>query len=177
MTLSLLRLALAVTNVVSPAGPSEYQVKAAFLFNFIKFVDWPAAQLPAGAPVTICVLGDDPFGTDLDETVEGRVVNGRRLLVRRLERARDAEPCHVLFIAGSEEARLAAVLDAVKATSILTIGDMDAFAAKGGMIQLTLSDKKVRFEINREAAERAGVRISSQLLRLATAVHGNSPRN
>lgn len=156
-------------------APTEYQVKAAFLYNFVKFVEWPAAALPQNSPVRLCVLGQDPFGSDLESTVAGRVLNGRPLLIRRSERLEDLGACHVLFISSSERAGLATVLAALKEASVLTVGETDGFATQGGMIRLTLEENKVRFEINVQAAERARLRISSQLLRLAKRLVGAPP--
>lgn len=174
--LCLLAIVVAPKSGLPQPAPTEYQVKAAFLYNFVKFVEWPAPALPLNSPVSLCVLGPDPFGGDLESTVEGRVLNGQPLRIRRSERLEDLAACHVLFISSSERAGLASVLAALKEASVLTVGETDGFATQGGMIRLTLEENKVRFEINVHAAERARLRISSQLLRLAKRLVGAPPR-
>lgn len=173
--LCLLAIVAAPRSGSPQPAPTEYQVKAAFLYNFVKFVEWPAAALPPNSAVSLCVLGQDPFGSDLESTVEGRVLNGRPLQIRRSERLGDLDTCHVLFISSSERAGVATLLAALKGTSVLTVGETDGFATQGGMIGLTLEKNKVRFEINVLAAERARLRISSQLLRLAKSLVGTPP--
>lgn len=152
-------------------SPTEYQVKAAFLYNFAKFVEWPARSFPmAGAPFTLCVVGEDPFGSDLEEITQGKTVNERKLVTRRVKKTQEREPCHILFISPSEEERLGEILRAVGNSSVLTVSDIEKFSQSGGIIRFTQDGNKIRFEINLDAAERAGLRISSRLLKLARIV-------
>lgn len=175
----MLRIVLAAS--CAPAGAAyaqvaaEYQVKAAFLYNFAKFVEWPPGHWrDPSAPFWLCVIGEDPFGADLDQTVRGKSVNGREVRIARSGRADNLPPCDVLFISASEQGRLPAILAALGGRQVLTVGDVARFAQVGGMINLTLVGNSVRFEVNVDAAERAGLRISSQLLRLATVIRSGS---
>jgi hypothetical protein len=140
----------------------EYQVKAAYLFNFTKFVDWPEHAMPAGAPITICVAAPSPFGNTLEQTVHGELVAGRALTTRVV---RDSTGCHVLFV--PEGATAAPLLRDARATPVLTVGESPEFLRDGGVVNFVMDDGKVRFEISHEAAARAQLRISSRLLRLA----------
>lgn len=161
----------ALASAAGAQTPSEHLIKAAFLYNFAKFVEWPAKAFPsAKTPLTICILGEDPFGSDLDETIDGETVNERKLVAKRVKRVQDGEPCHVLFISSSEKERLPEVLGAVKRSSMLTVGETERFAKLGGIINFTLEENKVRFEINVDAADRAGLKISSKLLKLARVI-------
>jgi hypothetical protein len=154
------------------AGPAlEYQIKAAFLYNFAKFVEWPAneASHPAHS-IVIGVLGDDPFGGFLEQTLVGKTYHDKPLVARRVQKSEDPASFQVLFISKSEEARLGDILTSLDGASVLTVSDMDHFADRGGMIGFRREGNKVRFEINADAAARAGLTISSQLLKLATRV-------
>ena len=147
----------------------EYEVKAAFLYKLALFVEWPPATFadPA-APFTIGVLGHDPFGARLDSMVAGKAVHRHGLRVRRFDRAEEAlGACHVLFISASEKDRIADITGALASQPVLTIGDTDGYAGGGVMINLTVREGSVRFEINQAAVSRAGLRVSSQLLDLA----------
>jgi hypothetical protein len=155
----------------------EYQVKAAFLFNFARFVEWPPnASASATAPVDFCVLGDDPFGDALDRAVAGKTLNDRAMVVRRGKKVQELNGCDVLFISSSEKSRLAGILGALRAVPVLTVGECEDFAAQGGEVQFTLEDSHVRFIINVDATERAGLKVSSKLLSLAHVVHGDPLR-
>ncbi len=154
-------------------APTEYQVKAAFLYNFGKFVEWPPGALPADS-FAICVLGEDPFGPELDRLIEGKSVHGKKLGAHRLGRAEEAGKCQVLFVSASENGRLAHILASVRGRSVLTVGDTEGFAHRGGIINFRLVENKVRFEINLDAAERAGLTVSSQLLKLAKIIREGS---
>ena len=148
----------------------EYQIKAAFLYNFLKFVDWPSEVLPESSDViTVCVFGDDPFGEAL-ESIKDKLVKGRRLTIRRLGPVKDLESCHVLFIGASEEARLPQVVQSLRGASVLTIGEIEGFAESGGIINFVVKKNKVHFEINLNNAERARLKLSSQLLSVARVV-------
>ncbi len=148
----------------------EYQVKAAFLLNFAKFVEWPATAFnSADAPLGICVLGENPFGSALEETVRGMEVAGKSFVIRKISEARQAAGCHILFIVGSERRRSRAVLEEIKGFSILTVGETDDFISNGGVIRFKLKDAQLRFEIDAEAAVREKLKISSKLLSLGDA--------
>lgn len=151
------------------AAPTpEDQVKAVFLFNFAQFVDWPArAFSDATEPLVIGVLGEDPFGQYLDDTVRGEKVNRRSLVVQRYRRVSEIRVCHILFISNSETDRLGAILDTVRGRPILTVGDMEDFAPRGGMIQFMRERSRVRMRINLKPVRTADLTISSKLLRVA----------
>lgn len=161
-------------------SPSEYQVKAAYLFNFLKFVEWPG-QSPGDAPGPwlICVMGENPFGGDLAQVVTGKSVQGHELQVKDSVAPPDLHACHILFISASEKKRLPALLAALKGSSTLTVADMENFTGSGGMIQFVAEDGRVRFIINVGAASGAGLKVSSKLLSLAQSVTGTegSARN
>jgi hypothetical protein len=156
-------------NLSAQTTPSrEYQVKAVFLFNFAQFVDWPPRAFPEPqTPLVIAVLGDDPFGTYLDETVRGEKANDRPLVVQRYHRVAEIKTCHVLFISRSENDRLEQILGSLKGRTILTVGDSEDFALHEGMIQFITEKNKIRMRINLEAVKAAGLTISSKLLRVA----------
>jgi hypothetical protein len=146
----------------------EYQMKAAFLFNFAKFVEWPAGsfQNPAD-PIDICIMGQDPFGRSLEATVAGKAVEGRLFVIRHIAGGKQVAGCHILFIAASER-KAASTMAEIKAPGLLTVGDSKAtLAAEGVVINFKLDAGKVRFEINMEASDRAKLHISSRLLSLA----------
>lgn len=152
-------------------NPSEYQLKAAFVFNFAKFVDWPANTFSGPqSPFAICILGADPFGPAMDDALRGKTVVDHPVVVERIKDAAAARHCQIVFISGSEKHRLRDILESLKGANVLVVGDVDGFAAAGGTIELTLQDNRVRFAINTGAADGAGLRISSKLLALATIV-------
>lgn len=148
----------------------EYELKAAILFNLVKFVEWPAAAYSdAQAPTVLCVLGRDPFGAALNE-YSGNSVNGRALLIRRLHRDDDPHSCQLVYISSSERKLLTELLRNLQRGPILTVGEMEEFATRGGMIQLTVEEKQVHFTINLTAASREQLRIRSNLLALSRIV-------
>ncbi len=160
-----------------PLVTSEYAVKAAFLYNFAKFVEWPAdAFRSPREPMVLCLLGEDPFGRELDRTVEGKTVLGRQLIVRRLAKPAGLEECRILFVSASEAPRLDQVLAAVGDRAVLTVGEDEAFSRAGGIISFVVRQSRVRFQIDRAAAARSGLSISSQLLEVAEAVTGDQRR-
>ena len=166
-----LLLILAPRAGAQTAPASENQLKTVFLYNFTKYVGWPAQAFDgAGAPLAVCVLGADPFGVALDDTLRGEMVNERKLSARRVARVDEVRGCQVLFISDSEAHELPAILNVLRGKPILTVGEMDQFAEKGGMIHLRKVENKIRLEINEESAARAGLKISSQLLKLARIV-------
>lgn len=141
--------------------PLEYQVKAVYLFNFVKFVRWPAPAKPA--PITICVAERNPFGDALQEAIRGEVVEGRQVDARVI-RAPDPA-CTVVFVPHDVAAK--PYVDAAGGSSTLLVGEKPNFLAQGGMVNFIIENGSVRFEIDSVAAERADLRISSHLLRLA----------
>jgi hypothetical protein len=160
-----------VTGAVADSSTSEYQVKAAFLYNFSRFVVWPSGSFAhSSSPLVIGVVGQDPFGSSLDKVTDGKTVDGRNIVIRRFRRVSDIEQCHVLFVSDSERERLPRILDRVENRGTLTVSEIDGFIARGGMINFAVESKKVRFDINSGAAERARLRISAKLLQLARTV-------
>jgi hypothetical protein len=155
------------------AKPSAYQVEAAYIYNFGKFVKWPAnAAANQGSSFTICVLGDDPFDSILQSTIAGQSLGGRPVNIRRIPKPQNASGCHILFINASEENHLPAILSAIDEAAVLTVSDMPDFSKRGGMIQFVLQDGRVRFAINRGSAEGNGLVLGSDLLKVATSVIG-----
>ena len=154
-------------------SPTEYQVKAAYLFNFLKFVEWPdePAADPHGKWV-IGVVGDSPIADELVRLVEGKNVLGRDLLVKKFQAADNPRGCNVLFISESEKKRLPSILTALQGSSVLTVADMDNFIGAGGMIQFVVEDARVRVAIDVGATSRAHLKVSSKLLSLARVVTG-----
>ncbi len=149
-------------------GVSEAEVKAAFLFNFTKFVEWPADSFENQAsPIVIGVVDRGSFLAALAQTVKGKAVNGRGISVKRVESTADLQGCHVLFFTSAAKHRVAELLPLLGTSSVLTVGEFDSFAASGGMINFFLHDGRVRFEINPHATLRTGLHLSSKLLSLA----------
>lgn len=148
--------------------PTEYQIKAAFIYNFARFVDWPTqAFADASSPFIIGVLGKNNFGSSLAQTIHGKSVHGHPLEFKLVPSLAQATNCQVLFISTSEKSRVSKIISTLGRASILTVGESDDFIARGGMIDLKIVDDKVRFEINNSAAKGAGLAISSKLLTLA----------
>jgi len=174
---ALLMLVWLAAPALALAAPSEYQVKAVFLFNFSRFVEWPAAAFAsAESPFVVGVFGHDPFGAELDEVVKGETVNGRPLVVRRVGSAVEAAQCQILFIHQSEDKRLAEVLSALDRHSTLTVSDLPGAAQRGVMIRLVTEGGRVRMRINVDSARAAELVISSNLLRAAEIVQNTGGR-
>jgi len=163
-------LLLALALPVFAQAPSEYQVKAAFLYNFAKFVEWPADR--EGTPFCIGVLGPDPFGGLIDETLAGKMLGTRNVVVRRFSRPEDASICQIVFVAESATP-LKLVLKRFEGRAVLTVGETPAFCQSGGIVGFQVADRRIRFAVNLEAADRAQLKLSSKLLSLATKVWGN----
>ena len=147
----------------------EYDVKAAFLLNFTKFVEWPAESFgDSNSPISICILGKDPFGRTLDDIVQGETVNGRKLAVRRLAQMPASNECQVVYVANTdrEAGRGLSNLGA----GVLTVGEGDGFIREGGMIGFIVENRRVRFDIKQSAADNAGLKLSSKLLSVARSV-------
>jgi hypothetical protein len=154
------------------AGASlEYRVKAVFLYNFAKFIEWPPDAFAApGAPFGLCVLGNDPFGPDLEQLVGSKVVQGRPLAIRRLADLKAMSGCHILFVAAADGRKLPAILQTVGSAPILTVGEDPDFTQLGGAMRFFLLENRVRFEINVAATARAHLKLSAKLLDLARVV-------
>jgi len=167
--LALLALVAAISYIHAETPlADEYPVKAAFLFNFAKFVEWPADAFKGPEdPIVICVLGQNPFGTALEDVVRGKTVANRTFAVRGVANAQQASNCQIVFVSASERKHFRFLLDGLKGRSILTVGEGEDFTASGGIINFKLKDAQVRIEIDPGAAGRAGLRISSKLLSLA----------
>lgn len=153
------------------ASVREHQVKAVFLFNFAQFVDWPADAFAApDAPLVIALLGDDPFGPVIDEVVRNEKAGLHPIVIHRFRRVEEAAACHILFISHSEAARLESILAALPDRGILTVSDTDQAARRGVMIRFVYERNRVRLRINLDATRRAGLTVSSKLLRSAEIV-------
>jgi hypothetical protein len=150
-----------------PPKPTEYEVEAAYLSNFGRFVEWPGRANGAGETFNICVLGQDPFGLALDGALKGESINGAPMAPKRIAGPDEASSCRILFISTSKDNQLDSILRALGTSRILTVSDMAAFTDRGGMIQFVLDGNRVRFQINIAAAQRARLSLSSQLLKLA----------
>ena len=158
------------------APTKEYQVKAAFLLRFLQFVEWPEQTFPqADSPLRIGILGVDPFGTALDEMAAHERVRNRPLTITRSAVVMDLQSCHLIFVAASERGHVDRIIDELPAMAVLTISDIDGFAERGGMIRFFLADKKIRFEINPETAQRQQLKVSAQLLSLGKLVATREP--
>jgi len=155
---------------------TESEVKAAFLYNFSKFIEWPETSFQSpSSPIVIGVVSDPSFAHTLNTIVAGKTVNGRTILVKTLEPASDLTGCHMVYVPGSNP-RVAEFVARAPRASILTVGDADEFTRTGGVIRFFLTSGRVRFEINIEAAQRANLRISSKLLAVATLTHSGTRR-
>lgn len=175
----LLTLSLRSPLAHAQASPTtEYQLKAASLFNFAKFVDWPVGAFSSNrAPINLCVFGDDPFGSALDKIIFEKRIDGREIVVFRKRRIGDLRACQIVFVSRSEDKVLAEILTGLKGALALVVGETADFAARGGEIQFYMDDNKVRFCVNMDAVQRARITISAKLLALATIVHDGNHSN
>ncbi|MGN6646828.1 MAG: YfiR family protein [Cytophaga sp.] len=149
----------------------EYQIKAVFIFNFTQFVEWPANTFATPqSPLIIGILGQDPFGSYLDQTIASEKVNGHPMIIKRFQRIEDIKECHLLFIHAAETVKMPQIISNLKGKSVLTVSDASGFIKQGGMIRFFTVDNKIQFQINPDAAKAAGLTISSKLLRLAEIV-------
>jgi hypothetical protein len=165
---------LVAPQVFAQKKPTRYDVEAAYLYQFGNFVQWPAKKADAIAPqsFSICVLGRDPFGRVLDQTIKGGKINGVPLAARRVGSAEESAKCQIVFVSTSEDNELAHDLEVLRQAPVLTVSDIPDFDARGGMIQFVLVGDRVRFEIDLSNAQRTGLTLSSQLLKVALAVRG-----
>ena len=157
------------------ARPSESQVEAAYLYNFGKFVTWPSDRVNTSDDFTICVLGKDPFGPVLDETVNGEQIDGKNVAIRRISRVQEVRSCNILFVSSSKEERLPAIIVEAQRMHVLTVSDIPHFAERGGTIGLVNHKDRIRFEVNRARAEACHLGLSSELLKVAVRVIGGKP--
>lgn len=169
---ALIFLALAlISNRGSAQTSREYQIKAAFVFNFAEFTDWPPEAFEnKDSPLVIGILGTDPFGSVLDETVRNEKVRGHRLTVERYRTVEEIRTCHILYIGQSEASHLDQVLDALQGKPVLTVSDIEGSAPRGVMIRFLTEKNKIRLRINVEAARAVRLTISSKLLRAAAEI-------
>ncbi|HEY7353211.1 MAG TPA: YfiR family protein [Terriglobales bacterium] len=166
--------AVCVTSLAGQSQPSEYEVEATYLYHFSHFVEWPAVlrQSDAGT-FSICVLGQNPFGQALAETVANENIDGKSVIAKQVPTADDAAGCRVLFISSSEERKVKQILATLSNASVLTVSDLPRFTERGGMIQFVVEGSHVRFQVNVVTAKRAGLVMSSELLKLAAGVRNN----
>jgi hypothetical protein len=172
----LLIFAVGLLPIVVPAqnsAPTETQVEAAYLFNFARFVRWPGADR-SSTPLQVCVLGKNPFGSVLDSTVRGESVGSRPVLTRSVANLQQASGCQILFISESEASHLDAILLALRHQGCLTVSNIPRFADRGGMIEFLRQDDRIRFKVNVAPMVEGGVSVSSELLKVATKVIGQS---
>ena len=155
---------------------TESQIKAGFLFNFTKFVEWPPdAFADPGVPLVLGIVGDNPVTDLLVETAAGKIVNGRAVIVRRFKEGQDLRSCHILFVSSSEGKHVPQILETVKGSRVLTVSETSGFAQSGGMINFFVEGNKVRLEINLDAAARASLKISAKVIAVARLVSPESP--
>ena len=153
------------------ADIDEYTVKAAYVYNFAKFVEWPAEAFHGPSdPISICIVGQNPFGRKLRDAVDGKLVGGRRFALLHLVDVGQAAGCHIVFVASSERDRVGPILEDLKANGILTVGDTPGFAKQGGVLNFKLMGSTVRMEVNLDAARQKNLQISAKLLALAQIV-------
>jgi hypothetical protein len=162
---------------VNGQAMDEYQVKAAFVFNFAKFVEWPAQAFKTpNDPIVICAIGHTPLGKALEEVIHSKSIEGRSIVFRQVSDAEGANACQVLFVVTAERKHFRSLCPSLKLTGLLSVGETDGFARDGGVINFKLDDGRVRFEINVDAAEREQLHISSKLLSLAQIVRSEKGR-
>ena len=166
-----LAISFAVVNAQTPppgGAKSEYALKAVFLYNFCRFIEWPKSAFSSpNEPIIIGIVGDDPFGALLDEAIQGESQHGRSIRIEHYRKPEAIGHCHLLFVGRSEAIRLDAILAAVSGKSIVTVGETDAFLDRGGMIALTSERNHVRVHLNPEMLRAARLDVSSKLLRIA----------
>lgn len=150
--------------------PTDYDVKAAYLFNFGRFVEWPAHTLSDGTAFTFCILGRDPFGANLDRLLARETIDGKNIAVKRILTAHEASGCQVLFMGAEQESHVSKVIEELDKEAVLTVSDVPKFSDRGGMIQFVTEGNRVRFSVNLSATQRAGLTLSSDLLKVATSV-------
>lgn len=172
LCLTALAAGLVVKASLFAADYSEHEIKAAYLYKFSEYVEWPKEVFPDdNAPFTIGILGTDPFGSVIDDAVKEKKAQGRAIVVKRATVAKELAECQTVFFGSSEDSQMKESLSAFEGRGVLTVGESDEFMQQGGMIRFVLVENNVRFEINVDSAHKAGLKISSQLLKLAKTVH------
>ena len=182
LSLGLIRRGLLVAGLIALGGAPnaaaqaessslEYQVKAAYLLNFTRYVEWPGSSLAADSSLQLCIFGDDPFGGALDQAIQGRRSQGRPISLSRVRTEERAQSCHMVFLTDGAWNRRRSLVNSLTARGILTVGDSDQFVRSGGVIGFVISNETVRFVINLNAMERSGLKISSRMLSLAMELH------
>lgn len=167
-------LCSAMSGALGQQKPNEYQVEAAYLYNFSRFVEWPAQSANAASDsFTICVLGEDPFGPTLDAVFAGEKIGDRKVVAKRISGPRESGSCQVLFISSSEAKRFHKIIEALDKSAVLTVSDIPQFSRRDGMIEFVLEENRIRFEVNLTAAQHVGLTLSSELLKVATTVRRN----
>ena len=160
------------TSLADPSlPPTEYSIKAAYLYNFSKFIEWPSSEMGT-APFCVGILGEDPFGKNLEAVFNGKTVQDKPIVIRHINTVAEAARCQIVFISSSEDERLDRLLNDLSETPVLTVGETSRFFQQGGMVGFQVIRHNVRFNINLRAAEEAKLKISSQLLKVANSVHG-----
>ena len=174
ITLATILVTVSSVNVRAESKPpTEYEIKAACLYNFAKLIDWPdKAFADSTAPFSIGVLGRDPFGVALERAVEERNIDGREVAIRR---SSGHSSCQMLYISASEKKNLQRVLEHLQGSHVVTVSDLEGFVEQGGMIGFYIEDNSIRFAVNVDAADRAGVEVDQRLLKLATVVRDSPP--
>lgn len=158
-------------NAALPPRAAEYEVKAAFIYNFARYVEWPSSAFAGPTdPIRLCILGDDPFGEIVDRTLRGKTVAQHPFVVLRIEEIEKTRGCHIVFVSRAESERLGAVLAAVHGRPVMTIVDVEGAVQRGAILNFVLRDGRVRFAVNTGSAQRSGLSLSSQLVKLAIAV-------
>jgi uncharacterized protein DUF4154 len=165
-------------NMRADSRAEEYAIKAAFLFHFAQFVEWPEGTFrDSNSPMIYCTIGEDPFQGALDESLKGKTIAARALQVRHLKDVSEAQGCHVAFIGKTGSRRIADELTSLGGSPVLTVGETEHFVKDNGMIAFCLEENKIRFNINLGAAEKANLKISARLLTLAKSVIGKPKRD
>jgi hypothetical protein len=154
--------------------PTDYQVKAAYLYNFGRFIEWPPAVTARNDAFNVCILGQDPFGKNLDTTLAGESIAGKHVVAKRISNAEESTDCQILFLSSEEAGHMKQIMDALDKAAILTVSDIPKFSQRGGMIQFVLEGNRIRFEVNLTATQHAGLVLSSELLKVAAAVRKDS---
>jgi hypothetical protein len=159
--------------LAQPSAPSEYEIKAVWLLNFARYVEWPTnAFASPRAPVVVGIFGPNPFGVTLEKTFSGKTVSGRPLAIKRLGGERDAQGCHLIFFPNSERKRQREMLVKQREAAVLTVGESDDFLGDGGIIQFVRKEDTIRFAVNLEPARPARLNLSANLVKIAVLVKG-----
>jgi hypothetical protein len=162
---------IAAAAAAESAASKEYQIKAAFLFKFARFVEWPPSSFAqSDSPLCIGILGEDPFGSTLDDMLRGEEVRGRPLITRRSGQVEDLTGCHIVYISSSEAPRIGTILTKLSSEPVLTVSDIDGFADRGGCIRLGVDGNKIRFDINPPVLQQHRLKAVAQLLSLGKVV-------